>query len=158
MRKLWNRPNMPVWSLSTADGETPNLNICTYVTSVSMDPKLMLIAVYTGTKTLSNLKNNKHCLLQLLPEELAPVVRVCGQTSGHTTHKVKRLAKRYEFLQVDDLVYFAQAVGYMELQIESLREVGGDHVLAVARVVSAKNLSDAPILTTDYLKEHKYTR
>lgn len=159
MRRLWNRPDLAVWSLSTqaADG-TPNLNICSYVMSTSLDPKLMTVAVYHGTKTRENIQNGETVLLQLLSEELAPVVRVCGQQSGHSVDKIKRLQKRYELMEQDGLYYFTKAAGFMLLEITDLYENGGDHTLVTGRVFTSKNLSDAPILTTTYLKEHKFTR
>ena len=47
MRKPWNLPHLPVHSLMTFDAEGRiNMNICTYVTAVSLDPKRYAIAVY----------------------------------------------------------------------------------------------------------------
>jgi flavin reductase (DIM6/NTAB) family NADH-FMN oxidoreductase RutF len=159
MRKIWNRPNQPVWSLVTKDESgLANFNICTYVTSISMEPKLMLIAIYEGTKTLANIELNRRGLLQLLSEDLAPVVRVCGQMSGHSINKLARLQKRYTFSEQAGFPYFTDAAGYMELQFTELIKTEGDHVLGVARVLSARNLNDTPILTTNYLKDNHYTR
>ncbi len=159
MRKLWNRTTHPVWSLTTrSQSGQANFNICTYVTSVSMEPKLMLIALYRGTKTLENIEESRHGLLQLLTEDLAPVVRVCGQLSGHQVDKFTRLKRRYAFGEQSGLPYLSAAAGYMELEFTELIETAGDHVLGLARVVTAKNLHDKPILTTTYLKDNKFTR
>lgn len=159
MRKLWNRPDQAVWSLVTKDAAgRPNFNICTYVTSVSMEPKLMMVAIYQGTKTLENVKSNNQALLQLLTQELAPVVRVCGQMSGHKIDKFTRLKKRYDFSEQAGLPYFTAAAGFMELEFTKLIEIEGDHVLGLARVIQHKNLHDAPILTTNYLKDNHFTR
>ena len=134
------------------------MNICTYVSAVSLDPKLMMVAVYKDTQTLTNCEIGKTVLLQLLTEGLAPVVRVCGNLSGKDIDKITRLQKRYELAQQNDLYYFAAAAGFMELVIEQLIPTSGDHVLLVGKVVHGKNLHDTPILTTTYLKEHKYIR
>jgi flavin reductase (DIM6/NTAB) family NADH-FMN oxidoreductase RutF len=161
MRKLWNRPDLPVWSLVTAgqEGQT-NMNICTYVTSVSMTPKLMMIAVYEHTKTLENIlaQPKQPILLQLLSQSLAPVVRICGQQSGHTIDKVNRLRKKYSLSYYEELPYFVDAAGIMQLVPDSLITGEGDHCLVVAKVAWSKNLNDVPILTTEYLKRHKFTR
>jgi len=159
MRKIWNRPADAVWSLSTkaSDGQG-NMNICTYVTAVSLDPKLMMVAVYKNTQTLNNIVIGDKVLLQLLTEDLAPVVRVCGNLTGKNIDKISRLQKRYELSQHIDLYYFAQAAGFMELEVQQLLETSGDHLLMVGKVCAGKNLVDAPILTTSYLKEHKYIR
>jgi flavin reductase (DIM6/NTAB) family NADH-FMN oxidoreductase RutF len=123
-----------------------------------MEPKLMMIALYTDTKTLANIEVSRHGLLQLLTEDLAPAVRVCGQMSGHTVDKFARLKKRYSFDERSGLPYFTKAAGYMELEFTELIENDGDHVLGLARVVMAKNLHDEPILTTTYLRDNKFTR
>jgi len=159
MRKIWNRPADAVWSLSTQSVVgVGNMNICTYVSAISLDPKLLLVAVYRGTKTLENCAVGKIVLLQLLTEELAPVVRVCGQQSGNTIDKISRLQKRYSLKQQNDLFYFTNAAGFIELEIEQLLENSGDHVLLVGKVIKGKNLTDQTILTTTYLKEQKYIR
>jgi flavin reductase (DIM6/NTAB) family NADH-FMN oxidoreductase RutF len=159
MRNLWNRPADAVWSLSThSSSGVSNMNICTYVTAVSLDPKLMLVAVYKNTQTLMNVAIGKTVLLQLLTEDLAPVVRVCGQKSGKDKDKIKRLSKRYQLENVEELSYFKEAAGFAVLVVEQLIETSGDHFLLVGRVIKAKNLTDTPILTTAYLRDKKYIR
>jgi flavin reductase (DIM6/NTAB) family NADH-FMN oxidoreductase RutF len=159
MRKIWNRPSDAVWSLSSKDAlGQGNMNICTYVTAVSLDPKLMMVAVYNNTQTQKNISVGSTIVLQLLTEELAPVVRVCGQLSGEKIDKITRLQKRYQLGQYKDLYYFEKSAGFMELLVEQLVETSGDHVLMIGRVQKGKNLVDTPILTTTYLKEHKYIR
>ncbi len=134
------------------------MNICTYVSAISLEPKLMMVAVYKGTQTLQNCSVGQTVLLQLLTEDLAPVVRVCGNMSGKDIEKIARLNKRYELSKYGDLYYFAKGAGFMELVIEQLIETSGDHFLLIGRVKKGKNLIDTPILTTSYLKEHKYIR
>jgi flavin reductase (DIM6/NTAB) family NADH-FMN oxidoreductase RutF len=118
----------------------------------------MLIALYTGTKTLKNVQETKQGLLQLLTEELASVVRVCGRTTGHTTDKIARLKKRYPLSEADDFFYFTQSAGYMTLSFKDIVSTESDHILAIAEVVHTRNLNDLPLLTTDYLKKHKFIR
>lgn len=134
------------------------MNIATYVQAVSLDPKLMLIALYKNTKTLENVQQTKRVLLQLLPESLAPVVRVCGQKSGNDIDKISRLQKRFELETHNDLYYFAKAAGFLELELADLHDVKGDYLIGTFKAITHKNLHDAPLLTTDYLKEHKYIR
>ncbi len=160
MRKLWNRPAIPVWSVSTKDAAGyGNMNISTYVSAVALDPKLMMVAVYHGTKTLQNIVKDKHCLLQLLTEDLAPVVRVCGKESGQDIDKIKRLQKRYPLKQHNDLWYFADAAGWLELLIvDQYTPKNSDHVLMIGEVIKRKNLSDSEILSTSHLREKKIIR
>jgi flavin reductase (DIM6/NTAB) family NADH-FMN oxidoreductase RutF len=159
MRKLWNRGDDAVWSLCTqSETGVPNMNICTYVTAVSLEPKLMMIAVYKNTQTLKNVAVGKTVLLQLLGEDFAPVVRICGQLSGKNIDKISRLKKRYELKEQAGLFYFKDAAGFMELQVEQLIKTSGDHDLLVGKVTKSKNLHNKTILTTTYLKENGYIR
>lgn len=159
MRNIWNRPADAVWSLSTESAAgIGNMNICTYVSAVSLSPKLMMVAVYKNTQTFKNCAVGKIVLLQLLTEDLAPVVRVCSQKSGKDIKKIDRLQKRYELSKQGNLFYFKEAAGFLEIQIEQMLETSGDHLLLIGKVLKAKNLTEANILTTSYLKEHKYIR
>ncbi len=159
MRKLWNRAEAAVWSLSTRSREgVPNMNICTYVTAISLEPKLIMVAVYKHTQTHENIIIGETVLLQLLSTELAPVVRICGRLSGKDVDKIARLKKRYELESEGDLWYLKDAAGFMELQVEQFIPTSGDHDLLVGRVSKAKNLQDRTILTTTYLKSNGYVR
>ena len=159
MRKIWNRPAYPVWSLATNDGAGEgNFNICTYVTPMSLQPKMMMVALYHHTKTLENARKTETAVLQLLTESHADIVRTCGRPSGRAVDKIARVSKKHEIKKVGDFPYFADCAGYMELSFVDFQEVGADHVLGVAKVTRSKNLSDEAILTTDYLKEHNIIR
>lgn len=159
MKKIWNRAPMAIWSLSTVD-ETGqgNMNICGYVMNISMEPKYMLLAVYHHTKTLENIKKNKRALLQLLTTNHADIVHTCGRQSGHSVKKLEKVAKKHELAFHNGLAYMKDCAGFMELEITDIRDVGGDHALAVAAVTYSKNIKDENILTAQYLKEHGVTR
>ena len=161
MRRLWNRPDLPIWSLVTIDtAGQANMNICTYVTSVSLKPKRMAVAVYHDTKTLANLqaRPDHPVLLQLLTSSLAPVVRVCGQQSGKQIDKISRLQKRYGIAYRQGLPYLAAAAGYLVLVDPVVTPVSGDHTVYTFSVAAHKNLQDQPILTTEQLRQQKYIR
>ncbi|HMP93048.1 MAG TPA: hypothetical protein PKD90_09280, partial [Phnomibacter sp.] len=57
-KKPWNRPALPVYSVSS-QGTRPNMHICTYVSSVSMQPKRIMVALYKGTLTLTNAQQTR---------------------------------------------------------------------------------------------------
>ena len=161
MRKIWNRPAWPVWSLSIRDKEgTCNMNICTYVQVISMQPKKVMVAVFKGTKTLHTIQASprEKILLQLLPESLAPTVRVLGRQSGFTVDKVKKLKKKYSIAYKEGLPYFTGSCGFILLDNLQMIDVSGDHYLCVGEVVASKNLSEETILTTDFLRDKNYIR
>lgn len=154
MRKLWNRNPLAVWSLSSVDeAGKGNMNICGYVTNISMEPKIMLISMYHHTKTLENVKQSKRALLQLLTTKHVDIVHTCGKQSGNAIDKIARVEKKHAVSEYKGLPYMEDAAGFMELHFTEFLEVGGDHLLGIAVVESAKNFSDNPILTTDYLKK-----
>lgn len=92
-KKPWNRINLPVYSISCKAGELCNMNICTYVSAVSMQPKRMMVAVYNDTFTLELITKNPHFVLQLLSTDQYRLVDLLGKKSGHTIDKIKRLEK-----------------------------------------------------------------
>ncbi len=153
MRKLWNRSALPVWSLVTKDvtGKI-NMNICTYVSAVSMEPKLMMVAVYHNTKTHDNCVVGSEVLLQLLSSDQAKLVRLLGQTTGRVKDKITLLKKRELLSQYKDWSHLTEAAGFVVGTIESLIAVGGDHDLAIVRVTAHKNLRETLPLTTEILR------
>ena len=155
----WNQPSLAVYSLATRnfDTATTNMNICTYVTAVSMDPKLILVAVYNGTKTLKNLEHFPKGILQILSQDQLNLVKKFGKTSGNTTEKLAKLKDPLEML--NGINYLANCVSYMELDFTKAIEIKGDHILYLGKVVSSKTLNPkAEILTTGFLKEKKVIR
>ena len=70
MKRPWNLIDLPVYSLLTLDEEgVINMNICTYVSAVSMQPKIYSVAIDYKTKTYQNLTNSQVAVLQLLTKE-----------------------------------------------------------------------------------------
>jgi len=97
VRKFWNLPAVPVYSLVTQDIDGCfNMNCCTYVTPVSMNPKHYMVAIYHGTKTWDNLNQNpkQTVILQWLGMDQASLVRILGRQSGFSTNKIQRLERR----------------------------------------------------------------
>jgi len=134
------------------------MNICSYVTAVGMKPKVMLVALYHGTKSRENIVVGEPVRLQLLAENQASLVRLLGQQSGKTINKVARLEKRSLVTYHAEWPYLIGVVGYLDLKVINLIDAGLDHDLALCEVLYQNNLSDDVILTTTYLKQNKFTR
>lgn len=152
MRKPWNLPDLPVHSLLTFGGENViNMNICTYVTAVSMAPKLYAIAVYEGTKTLQNLETNDLAVLQYLHPEQIKLVRHLGQKSGMSFDKNAWLRKGGRLTPWRGYEVLAGASAWVELhRIDHIP--AGDHELFLFDVVASKTLRPE-VLTTTHLRE-----
>lgn len=119
MRKFWNLPAVPVYSLVTRDSDGCfNMNCCTYVTPVSMDPKHYMVAIYQGTKTWDNLIKNPEqtVVLQWLGMEQASLVRILGRQSGFSTNKIQQLERRGLLSEWKGQPVLREAAAWAELQ------------------------------------------
>lgn len=155
MRKPWNRPDLPVYSAATFGKSGGNMNICTYVTAVSMIPKRMAVAFYKGTLSLENAQYHPHFILQLLARDQYRLVRLLGQKTGHTTDKLSKL--KGSVSDYRGIPCLNDAAARMACDIIEWLDAG-DHVLAICDVVSYTNIRDADLLTTGYLRDRKIIR
>ncbi len=157
MQRPWNIPDLAVYSLVTHDtGGKVNMNICTYVSAISMKPKLYAVAVYENTKTLENLQSSSSAVLQLLSAEQYKLVNHLGKKSGKNIEKSKWLAKNdllENWLSYSILKGISAAISLQKIETKKL----GDHHLFVFEVEKYKVFSDE-ILTTKILSEKKIIR
>ena len=151
-KRPWNRINIPVYSLSTRDEAKGNMNICTYVTAVSLESKTYAISVYKETKTLENIQKNKRAILQFLGKQHVTLVNRLGKQSGFKRDKLKRLQPQLSY--TNGLPYLNDALAILELEIIQLIDVG-DHILAIAKVVNYKNNTDGEQLMLQDLRDAK---
>jgi flavin reductase (DIM6/NTAB) family NADH-FMN oxidoreductase RutF len=149
MRKPWNLPELPVHSLMTSgDGERVNMNICTYVTAVSMRPKRYAIAVYHGTRTLENLRASGSAVLQVLHPDQIRMVRHLGFRSGMTTDKDAWLRTGGRLSDWGGHSVLTGASALVELRMVDRWDVG-DHDLYLFDAGASKTLRDAVLTTGD---------
>jgi flavin reductase (DIM6/NTAB) family NADH-FMN oxidoreductase RutF len=133
------------------DGIRINMNICTYVSAVSLDPKLYAIAVYEGTKTLQNLETSDLAVLQYLHPDQIKLVRHLGQKSGMSVDKNAWLRKGDLLTTWRGYEVLAGASAWVELhQIDRIS--AGDHELFMFDVIASKTLR-SEVLTTTMLRD-----
>jgi len=154
MQRPWNLPNLPVYSLATYWDGTVNLNICTYVSAVSMQPKLYMIAIYNHTETLQRMQQTNEAVLHLLNAQQHYLVRVLGKKSGSTFSKQHWLEKKYLLTAWNNLTVLKEAAAYVHLQKINTITTSGDHVLFLFKVLHAKSCS-RNVLTTEILAQKK---
>ena len=95
MKRPWNLIDLPVYSLLTQDQEGHlNMNICTYVGAVSMQPKLYSVAIDYASKTYQNLLHSQTAVLQLLSKQQLGLIRKLGKQSGFKVDKEAFLRKK----------------------------------------------------------------
>lgn len=157
MRRPWNRISLPVYSVSCNYGNENNMHICTYVSAISMDPKLYMVALYKGSKTLDMVSKSSQFLLQLLTEEQYRLVPLLGQQSGYHIQKMEILKSKDLVDKYNHFFYLKKAAAILELKIIEQKETG-DHVVFICSVMKFKNLNDSKILTTEFLRLKKIIR
>lgn len=151
--KPWNRVDGAVYSLATSAHGKGNLNICSYVTPISMKPKRFIIGVYKDTRTLANLEINPHGLLNYLARDQAGHIRLLGKKSGNSVDKVAKLGDQLEHVG-DGLYKLKGVLAFVRLRFMERLDCG-DHWAWLAEVDSYENLRETPPLTLDELKRQK---
>lgn len=151
--KPWNRVDGPIYSLSTYANGKGNLNICSYVTPISMKPKKYIVGVYKGTKTLENLESNPVGVLNFMTDKMANLVNLLGKKTGHKVDKITRLGERIQLTE-EGLPVLKDSLATLRLKFTT-RMDGGDHWAWLAEVVSHENHNADKPLTLEYLKRKK---
>lgn len=128
MKRPWNLPNIPVYSLATYDGRKVNMNICTYVSAVSMKPKRYMVAVYHETQSLQNIIISKTAILQVLGKQHVPLVNVLGKKSGLRYDKESYLNKKKCLELWNNRKVLTACAGLMELK-KIWSKDAGDHTM-----------------------------
>jgi len=128
MKRPWNLPNIPVYSLATYDGRKVNMNICTYVSAVSMKPKRYMVAVYHETQSLQNILLSQTAILQVLGKQHVSLVNVLGKKSGLQYDKESYLNKKKCLELWNNRKVLTACAGLMELK-KIWSKDAGDHTM-----------------------------
>lgn len=156
MKKPWNLINIPIYSLATYQNGDVNMNICNYVSAISMKPKKYMIAIYENTKTLENMLISDMAVLQLLHANQFKLVKKLGTESGKKINKQTYLQKKNLLENWENLSVLKQVSARLLLKKVSV-EPTGDHTLFVFDVLKYK-VFDYNYLTLDILREKKLVR
>jgi hypothetical protein len=157
MKRPWNIPDLPVYSIASVDKGKVNMNICTYVTAVSMKPKRYAVAIYHGTKTLQNVKASRVFILQLLHEDQYRLVNVLGKKSGKQYDKEQYLKKRDMLTDWKGWELLTDAVAWLWMEVISVQRAG-DHDLFLCEVKAWKASGDGKVLTISELNKKGIVR
>jgi flavin reductase (DIM6/NTAB) family NADH-FMN oxidoreductase RutF len=157
MKRPWNIVSPTVYSLLTYDSKKQlNMNICTYVSAISMKPKMYCIAIDYNSLTYQNLINNScEVILQLLGQENSNVVRKLGKSSGFKSNKENYLAKKDLLSSYKDHRVLKNINGLLVLKQKKKIEYLGDHALFIFDVVGFKTFSENPCLSFQDLVNQK---
>ena len=153
MKKPWNLPDLPVYSLATQGEAGFNMNICTYVSAVSMQPKRFMVAVYHGTRSLENMYASEQAVLQLLDASQLGLVRTLGKKSAVRYDKQAWLRKKDVLAEWHNFTVLRDTAAWMLLQ-KLWHQDAGDHVLFLFDVLKYKVNAPDNIMTLDTLRQH----
>ncbi len=161
-KKPWNRIDLPVYSISSTDGNgNYNMHIITYASQISMQPKQFVCGIYYGTKTLENIGLYNKFVLQILAKEQYVLVNMLGKKSGNSTNKMAYLQKRGLLIAWKNYQVLKDALAVVEL--EALPVIlpdtkTPDHKIFLCNVLDYKNMNEGTPLTLDVLREQKIIR
>ena len=156
MKRPWNIINPPIYSLVTYDKtDNLNMNICSYVSAVSLKPKLYSIAIDYSTKTYENLKLNSSVVLQLLSKSHLKIIRKLGKKSGYLINKEKYLKSKDMLDNWRKNVVLKDTCALIELKKNNEINIEGDHAIFTFSVSKYTTLSEDGILTFKDLIDNK---
>ena len=157
MRRPWNLTNVPIYSLVTFNDKLDlNMNICTYVTPISIKPKKYLIAIDKQTKTFENISNGKNkYALQLLSQKNISIVKHLGKKSGFNFNKYEYLKRNKLIQNFRDVEILNNLSSVLFLSLENQIKTNNDHDLFLFGVSGFKTFSDVDILYFNELVNKK---
>lgn len=152
MKRPWNLPNIPVYSLATYQGDEVNMNICTYVSAVSMTPKRYMVAVYHQTKSLENIRGSKIAVLQILGQQHISLVNVLGKKSGLRYDKQNYLTNKKYLELWHERAVLKNCAGLIELEKLWTKDAG-DHTVFLFDVKRFQTNHDEVLMLDDMRKK-----
>ena len=156
MKRPWNRTNSNIYSLLTHNlKDETNMNICTYVSVVNMNPRLYAVSIDYNTLTYKNLiSSSRNVVLQCLGKKNMPVVRSLGKKSGSVFDKNSYLKNKQLTTAWNKFTVLKDVAFLVELKEPKKIFEMSDHALFLFSVASYKNLKNE-ILTFNDLIEKK---
>ena len=156
MKRPWNRSNSNVYSLLTHNlkGET-NMNICTYVSVVNMNPRLYAVSIDYNTLTYKNLIcSSGNVVLQCLGKKNISVIRSLGKKSGLVFDKMVYLKKNRLITSWNNFIVLKDVAFLVELKDPKIIHEMSDHALFLFSVKSYKNSKNEILVFNDLIEKN----
>ena len=155
MKRPWNRTNSNIYSLLThnLEGEL-NMNVCTYVSIVNMNPKLYAISIDYNTLTYQNLlSSNINPVLQCLGENNINIIRSLGKKSGLVFDKINYLKKNHLITGWKNYLVLKDVSFLVELKEPKKIYEMSDHAIFLFSIKSYKNLKNEFLTFNDLIQQ-----
>lgn len=156
MKRPWNRTNSNVYSLLTHNlkGEN-NMNICTYVSVVNMNPRLYAVSIDYNTLTYKNLiSSSGNVVLQCLGKKNISVIRSLGKKSGLVFDKMVYLKKNQLIKSWNNFIVLKDVAFLVELNDPKIIHEMSDHALFLFSVKSYKNSKNEILVFNDLIEKN----
>ena len=156
MKRVWNITNPAIHSLISFDKKgNLNANICSYVSVISLKPKLYMIAIEKKSKTHSNLIENGFSVLQVLSIKNISLIKILGKKSGRNFNKFNYLVSKELITPWNKKNVIKDSCGIIFLNKINVFNTIGDHTLFVFKILKTKTISENNILTFNKLVDDK---
>ncbi|OUV70048.1 MAG: hypothetical protein CBC83_09620 [Flavobacteriales bacterium TMED123] len=155
MKRPWNRTNSNIYSLLTHNlkGET-NMNICTYVSVVNMNPRLYAVSIDYNTLTYKNLiSSSGNVVLQCLGKKNIRLIRSLGKKSGLVFDKMAYLKKNQLITNWNNFIVLKDVAFLVELKAPKKIHEMSDHTLFLFSVKSYKNSKNEILVFNDLIEK-----
>ena len=155
MKRPWNRTNSNIYSLLTHNfKDEANMNICTYVSVVNMNPRLYAVSIDYNTLTYKNLiSSSGNVVLQGLGKKNIRVIRSLGKKSGLVFDKMAYLKKNQLITDWNNFIVLKDVAFLVELKAPKKIHEMSDHALFLFRVKSYKNSKNEILLFNDLIEK-----
>lgn len=126
----------PVCLLTTRYKGKVNVMTLAWVSPVSLEPPLVLLAIHPSTYTHDLLKRSEEAVLNIPGRPLAEQVLACGTLSGKDVDKVQRTGLTLDTGRRVEAPWIEECLAHLEgVVVETFRP--GDHTLFVLEIVGA---------------------
>ncbi len=156
MKRPWNRTNSNVYSLLTHNLKAEaNMNICTYVSVVNMNPRLYAVSIDYNTLTYKNLIcSSGNVVLQCLGKKNISVIRSLGKKSGLVFDKMVYLKKNQLVTSWNNFIVLKDVAFLVELKDPKIIHEMSDHALFLFSVKSYKNSKNEILVFNDLIEKN----
>ena len=156
MRRPWNITNSAIYSLLSFEQNGDfNMNICSYVSPISKNPRQYIIGLDYNSKTYSNVHKSKSAVLQLLSIENMNLINVLGKKSGKKYDKKKFLENKNLLSNYGEIQVLKHVCALILIEKTHETKTNGDHGIFIFNVKKTKTFRDDSILSTDDLIKNK---
>lgn len=122
------------------------MNICTYVTAISMKPKQYAVALDCNTETFDRISHSNHAVLQILSQQHINLVRPLGKKSGHSIDKHNWLSQRDLLTSWKGHLVLKDVCALVSLKKTGQINTHGDHELVLFEATGYTTKSEEGVL------------